>query len=601
MSKEKLKYSEDDIRVLGDIAVIRLNPGMFIDNIETPTHLVTEMLDNSLDEVMSGNASIVAVNIDTKNRIYSVIDNGRGMPFEKDIPITISSKLFSGAKFQDEKNAYGICVGLHGCGLVAVNALSTKYKIEIYRNKSHAIFEFEDTKLKSKKIEDFTGDPPFSTKIQITPDASIFESPDLNIDSIRRRLSTASAEIANGNIFILNVDNVREVFKLTIDQNFKMHCFTTEETHTNIIRLDTSEGKEEFNLLFSYSLDGSTVAKNMSSVNLLPVEAGGTHLNLFYDIMRKFFLAKAKKLNFNFTLNDCLVGLRSYLMLRLIKPSFSGQTKYKLNNKKEDLERFALKLYAKLEAYYSANPNELTFLLTKFQEYRNSIVSKKLTTTSEKRASNKLTKLRDCTSRSGELFIVEGDSAASGLIDARDPKVHAILPLSGKILNIANKKDILNNKIIKEIIWSLGTGIGENFNIENLRYDKIICAADSDPDGGHIASLISMAIAVLTPGIITQGKFYIAYSPLFAINERNVFIPLWTEQELKTAREENRKVSRFKGLGEMTPSQLRKSFLDKDIRKLVQVKPSKDMDKLIKIFTDADMKRKLLNGELNFG
>jgi DNA gyrase/topoisomerase IV subunit B len=599
MTSKKLKYSEDDIRVLGDIAVIQINPGMFVDN-ETPTHLIEEMFDNSLDEVMSGNAQVIAMNIDTKNNIYSVIDNGRGIPFEKDVPITISTKLFSGAKFKDNKKAYQISCGLHGCGLVAVNALSKIYKIEIYRNKSYACFEFEDSKLKKKRIDKFTDEPPFSTKIQIIPNEKYFEHQQVNIERLRKRLSTASAEIGNGNVFILNVDDKREVFKLNIEDNFKLHCFNGDQNVTKIIRVDTNDGDEQFNALFAYSFEGSTVAKNISSVNLLPVEQGGTHVNLFYDILRSFFSVKAKKLNYHFNPNDSLVGLRSYLILRLIEPSFYGQTKAKLNNKRSDLERFISKLENKLESYFSSNPDELTFLLSKFQEYRNNIVSKKLTSTSEKRASTKLTKLRDCTSRNGELFIVEGDSAASGLIDARDPKVHAILPLSGKILNIANKKDILKNKIIQDLVWCLGTGINENFNPDNLRYEKIICAADSDPDGGHIASLISMVIAILAPGIIDAGNFYLAYSPLFAINEKNVFIPLWTEDELKKARDEKRKITRFKGLGEMTPSQLRKCFLDKTTRRIVQIKASDNMENLIKLFSDADMKRRLLNGELSF-
>ena len=595
MTNKKLKYSEKDIKGLGDIEVIRTNPGMFINNSDTPTHLVEEVLDNSLDECDGGNASIIAVNIDTINKIYTVIDNGRGIPIGNDTPVYISTKLYTGAKFRGSKTAYEISCGLHGCGLVAVNALSEFYKIEIYRDKQHAIFEFENAKLKRKKIEEFNGEPPFSTKIQIKPDKTIFESVDINIDKIRRRLTTASAEIGNGNIFILNVDGKKEIFKFSLVDNFKMHCFEKDEDHTEIIDLNVVEGKETIKLLMCYSLSSSPTPKTLSSVNLLPVEDGGTHINLLYDVLRDFFSSKAKKINYIFNSNDCLVGLRCYIIVRLLEPEFGGQAKFKLINKRADLDKFAPKLSSELSKYFDSNNEYLFNLLKRFKEYRDNIVSKSLTKSTTKRTSTKLTRLRDCSSPNGELFIVEGDSAAGGLINMRSPAFHAILPLKGKIPNVVNKKDILKSVIVQDLMHSLGTGINGNFNINNLRYSKIIAAKDSDPDGGHIAALVAMIISVLTPGIIESGKFYLVNTPLFAINENKVFIPLWTKEELDKAREDKRHITRFKGLGEMTPFQLKECILNKDKRKLVKVEKSSNLQTLIKLFSDSEMKRKLLD------
>lgn len=594
MTKE---YTSKDVSVLAEVDHIRLNPGMYIGTTENPVHLIEEALDNALDECLAGYASVIAIDINTKENIFTVIDNGRGIPIEDEIPVTISTKLFSGAKFQDRKTAYEISSGLHGVGLVAVNALSEFYKVEIYRDNQYAIYEFKNTKLKRAKVEKFTNDAPFSTKIQFKPSKKYFETLDPDIDRIRKRLRVASAEIAK-KIFVLNVDDKKEQFELNLEKFFSEDCVGKEETKS-IINLNSFQKPESFNALMTYASEGSASPRIISSVNLLPVDSGGTHVNYFFEILRDFFVSRMKRGDYRFQPQDSLFRLRAYLSLNLREPKFTGQTKDRLINRKTDLDKLVKQLKIEVNNYFDKNPDYLDELLQSFTDYRKKLDAKKLTSTSVngKRAATKYTKLRDCTSRDGELFIVEGDSAAGGLIQCRDPRTIAILPLKGKIPNISNAKDILKNKEVGELIQALGTGVSPHFDLTRLRYDKIICATDADPDGGHIACLLTMVLAILVPDIIKQGKYYIAQTPLFAINEKKSFIPLWTNKEIKDAVEKKRNVSRFKGLGELTPNQLKSCMLDEKMRKLIPVTYTKDIDEMVKLFSDSSKKRNLLDRE----
>jgi DNA gyrase subunit B len=590
------EYSSKDVRVLKEIEHIQLNPGMYVGETHTPTHLIEEALDNALDEALAGYAKIIAVVINTKNNVYSVLDSGRGIPISDKTPITISCKLFSGAKFQDKKSAYEISSGLHGVGLVAVNALSSYYKIEIYRNKQHAFYEFEKAQLKISKIRKYEDQIPFSTKIEFIPDKKYFETLLPDLDRIRKRLTTASAEMPNEISFILSIDGKQEVFKLDKKTHFAKSCLLSTN-NIKLTNLSSLKGPEKFDILFSYESEGPATPKIISSVNLLPVESGGTHVNSFFDLLKEFFMAKGKKHDFKFQPNDVLYRLRAYLMLSLVEPKFSSQTKDKLTNRKTDFDKFLKDFKIQLEDFAQNNEPKLFEYLERFQEYRRKIDAKRLQVngTGGRRASTKFTKLRDCTSRLGELYIVEGESAGGSIIQSRNPRIHAILPLKGKsIPNITVKKDILQNNEVGELILAMGTGVGPQFDLSKLRYDKIICATDADSDGSHIACLVSMVIAILVPEIVQTGKYYIAQTPLFAINEGKTFIPLWNESELEKARTENRKIQRYKGLGEMNPSQLKVCLLDEKTRNLMQISYSENIDELVKLFSSAEEKRKLV-------
>jgi len=594
-----MTYKSSDIQVLDEVTHIRTNPGMYIGSTSNPIHLIEEVFDNSLDECLGGHASIVAINIDTKKNLYSVIDNGRGIPIDEDTAVTISSKLFSGAKFAGSKTAYAICSGLHGVGLVALNALCKFYQIEIYRGNRYALYTFKNQELKTKEIVDCQGNKPFSTKISFIPDNKIFESLVPDLARLRKRILVASAELPQAK-FVLVIDGKKEVINISPDDFFKTHCQSDGDTElTSIIEVDAEIKPEKFRVKFTYATIGATTPRVVSSINILPVDQGGTHVTLFTNIIKTIFITKAKKMGIHFLPQDSLCGLRAYLSLELKTPEFSGQTKDKLINRKSYLDKLATQLEKQIEGYFARCPDKLEAILRHCESYRRKLDAKKIKSrTSSKRGSTKFTKLRDCKSNKGILFITEGASAEGSFVDCRDSRIHAIFPLRGKIPSVANAKDILKNKEIGELIGALGTGVGPHFDIKTLRYDKIICATDADPDGGHIFCLLTIALAMLVPEIIKQGHYYLAQTPLYAISDgKKTFQPIWTEEELKKARESRKSIQRYKGLGELSPWQLKICALDPDTRRWIQVEYSKNMDFMMKLFSDVSTKRKLLEGK----
>jgi len=594
-------YSAKDVRVLDEVEHIRLNPGMYIGETSNPVHLVEEALDNALDEALAGYAKIVAVIINTKLNTVSVLDDGRGIPLEDNTPVTISSKLFSGAKFQDKKSAYQISSGLHGVGLVAVNALSSEYIVEVYRNNQHAIFRFEDSKLKLSKIDPHKGDKPFSTKIMFKPNKKFFESVKPDLKRLRRRLTTASAEMPDDTSFVLNIDEKQEIFNLSVEEHFLESTITSPTDNISLTKLISEKKPEKFEVLFTYEPVGAVGYKVLSSVNLLPVDNGGNHVGWFCDMLRDFFMVKAKKHGMTFQASDMLFRLRAYLILSLMEPKFAGQTKDRLINPKTDFKRFEPEFKRQLETFATEQEQTLIDYLERFQEYRRKLDANKLKSngTGGRRASTQFTKLRDCTGRTGgELYIVEGESAGGSIIQSRDPRIHAILPLKGKsIPNITTKKNILDNKEVGELVKAIGTGIDPQFDMSKMRYDKIICATDADHDGNHIACLVTMVIGILLPEIIRAGRYYIAQTPLFAINEKKIFIPLWDEKMLNAARDKGRSITRFKGLGELSPPQLKICLLDPGTRNHNVISYTENINELVKLFSSAQEKRKLVVGE----
>jgi len=364
------------------------------------------------------------------------------------------------------------------------------------------------------------------------------------------------------------------------------------------LSFNSRNGSEKFNIIMTYSGKGNVTPIISSSVNLLPCTSGGTHVNLFNEILRDIFTIKAKKLGYNFQPNDCLTGLRSYLMLSLREVHFSAQIKDKLTNKKPYFEKLTTQLKSQIEAYFNSNQEVLETLLEFFQAYRQRLDYKKLKVSNNgKRAFTKFTKLRDCTSNMGELFVCEGDSAGGGLISCRDPKRHAVFPLKGKIPNAASTSDILKHKEINELIQALGTGVGDAFDLSRLRYEKVIIVTDADPDGDHIAALLMLSLSQIIPEVIKNGHLYYAPTPLRAIVESKSFIPLWTKEEVEKARNENRKTQFFKGLGELNPNQLATFTTNEKTRNLIQVEYSSDINSIIELFTSVECKRNLLLGE----
>jgi DNA gyrase subunit B len=606
MSKKKIKkYDSNMIRTPGDIELVRINTSFYIGSTETATHLIDEVLDNALDEVLESSADEIILELDTKNHIYSISDNGRGIPISNNTPFTIATKLHSGAKFQDKKEAYKICSGMHGVGLVAVNALSNFMNIEIYRNNQYAIFQFENGNLKDKKL--IIKKKPknsYSTKITFQPNKEYFESQELDLKRIKRRIKLVSAELSSIVNILLKIDNEEFQFQQTKMERYFEECGNGkgEKDFINYFKVNSNVKEEEFNFIMGYMNNGNIMPKIISSINLLPVDDGGTHVNWIFAIIKEYLTNKAKKYKMVFQPNDVLNRLRIYLSLKLEEPKYSGQTKYKLATQKKYFEKFKKDIEKQLNQYFSKNEKILIEILQSFHDYRHIMNSKRFqlnTNGKKKRGSVIYTKLRDCKSKNGELYITEGESAGGCLINARNPLKHAVFPMKGKPINLfTTKRNVMENKEMAELINAFGTGIEPDFNLSNLRYNKIIIASDADPAGNHITDLLIMNIAKLTPQLIRSGKIYVAETPLYAINENKTFIPLWTDEEYEEARKNNKKITRFKGLGEFNSWQLRICLLNDNTRRLIQLKYSTEMNSLENLFSaNPDEKRKLLNDD----
>lgn len=595
------KYTVNNIYEMEQIEQLRQNTGMFIGSTENPTRLVEELLDNALDEVQSGHCKILGVFIDTKEHIYKVLDAGRGFPFdekmtlEEDRPILTATRLFTSGKFKkgDDDSAYKIAAGLHGIGNVAVYALSEFMEIEIYRDNKHALYKFDSHSTKepyNRIVEPYKGERPFSTKVTFKPHKNYFNILDVDLKTIEERLRIAVANYPELKI-VFRVDEKDLIIKGS-EQDLILDYLTKNDRW---IEFNNTKGPESCYLKICWDDEPPVAPKVLSCVNLIRVHSG-VHINKLNNILKNVFEALSKKYNYDFKPEDCLSYLRVYLNLKIIKTSFEAQVKVKLESKSDLSVMDGLE--SALKKHFEQNPEYRDELLTKFQDYRRSLQTKGVKKTkSGKRSTTKFTKLADCTGKLGELIIGEGDSAVGGLIQVRNEKKHAILPLRGVIANAVTKKDLLNSEEIKDIVDAIGTGINGECNIEHLRYSKIILAADADPAGKFITALLIVLFAKLTPAIIKAGKLYICETPLFTTRINRKLVPLWTDEQRKDAQDKKLPIHRHKGLGEFLPKDLKVFILEEEFRKLHQVTWSENVDHIFKLMSSSSEKRKLADGE----
>jgi len=613
--KDPNVYDGSSIQVLDQIEHIRLRPDNYIGDTSLATHLLIEGIDNSMDEIINGFGTKMGVFIDDKNHSYTVIDNGRGIPIDMingiDVPVILSTTLFSGGKFN--KDSYKVSAGLNGIGLVAVNALSTKMEIEINRVQENrfgkklmnALYVFENTKLIKQEYKELDNkDVPFSTRITFTPNKDIFESCCVDIDYVVQRLSIGS--IFTGKEMLLNHNGQAYLIKQDLKTYF-IDQFTKAPLFDPII-IHHKVQNQQIDMIFAYESSDDPY-KIHSSVNLLPVQRG-THINALMNTFLDVFSPWVKE--DMFLKNDCLVGLRVYFNVYLEKTAFSSQTKNELTVRKNAVDPIINDNLKNLILQEIQKRNLLDMLIAKFENYRLSLKAKTVKKDLDHKQGlrgklNKDSKLKDCRNPSvdgTELIIIEGDSAGGTCIQARDPEFHAILPLKGKIMNVATKKDIdmiLKNKEIQDIIRCLGIGYKSKttkVDINNIRYGKIILCPDPDADGSHICSLLMLMFMLMAPEVIEYGHLYVADMPLYGFQKGKEFYPIWSLQELDEMQKKypSGKATRFKGLGEMEASQLRPCLLDSKTRRLYQVKSVEQVDKdyLVSLFIDARVKRELI-------
>ena len=614
----KKKYTSSDIEVLKGIEPVQKRPGMYTDT-SNPNHLVQELIDNSVDEAISGFCNSILITLDKDDSI-TVEDDGRGMPVDKHPEHKVSgvevimTNLHSGAKFSNKN--YKFSGGLHGVGVSIVNALAAMLEISVYRldSKKEYRMSFLNGSIKKKLGEHVKSkNKKQGTIIKFIPNEKYFDTIDIDIKSLLSLIKAKSI--------------LQPELKLTLDDkkygsgiNAFYHKGTLREyiisqfnKDTNILPNETYSNSidcGDFSMDWSCAwVDSDFDNIQESYVNLIPTSQGGTHVNAFrnaiIDSIRNYCTEKKLITKQIKILPDDVWRHITYIVsLKMMNPQFAGQTKNKLQSNNISSE-LTSKIKDNFDIWLNKNPQKAE------QIAKHVIANAELRLDSESHKPKLSTtknlllpsRLADCTlndSRVTELFIVEGDSAGGSAKQARDKSFQAILPLRGKILNTweINHTKILDSKEVKDISLSIGVQPGSD-DLSNLRYGKICILADADSDGLHIATLLTALFLKHFKPLIKNNHIYISKPPLFRIDYKRDTHYVLDEKEKKKlftklkVTEDDVSVTRFKGLGEMNPSQLRETTLQINTRKLALLKLSSDT---------ADMKlMNMLLGKKNSG
>jgi DNA gyrase subunit B len=584
-------YGANKITVLEGLEAVRKRPGMYIGDtsIKGLHHLVYEIVDNSIDEALAGYCKNITVIIHNDGSV-SVFDDGRGIPVDRHEQLGIPAvqvaltKLHAGGKF--DKSSYKVSGGLHGVGLSVVNALSKKLEVNIKRDGGSYYQEYSDgkpiTELKKIDSSEETG-----TMVRFRPSAEIFTDLDFHYDILAKRLREL-AYLNKGIKINLIDERVEKQDSFKFDGGIKEFVEFVDKNKSPLHKCIYFEDEQEDVMVeISFVYNSGYQSNIFSYVNNITTLEGGTHLLGFQTSLTRIlnnYLEKIKtKTDVKFKSEDVKEGLTAVISVKVPEPQFEGQTKTKLGNK--EVYSIVFNVVKKhLEIYFEENNDVIKTIVEK------SIDAARAREAARKareliRRKNVLEgaglpgKLADCSNRDPkecELYIVEGDSAGGSGKQGRDRKTQAILPLRGKILNVEKSRlhKIMENKEIRAMITALGTGIGDMFSLEKLRYHKIIIMTDADVDGSHIMTLLLTFFYRYMKDLIEHGHIYIAMPPLYQIKKGKVAEYAYNDRDKNILIEQLGQpvnIQRYKGLGEMNPHQLWETTMNPENRKLKQI------------------------------
>ena len=602
-------YGAEQIQVLEGLEAVRKRPGMYIGTTDVAGlhHLIWEVVDNAIDEAMAGHCRNIVVTIHEDGSL-SVLDDGRGIPVDKHKKTkksaleTVLTVLHAGGKFGG--GGYKVSGGLHGVGVSVVNALSVKLGVEVYRDGKRYVQEYNRGVAKSEVKEDGKADNT-GTMIRFWPDPKVFETIDFDFQTVANRIRQQAYLTKGTNISVIDErDNRDQKYRFYFEGGIKSyvrHLNKGKDGLGDVIYMDkeADEGLIEIALQYTNAYQEHI----FTFANTIHTAEGGMHLTGFKSALTRVVNNYARKNGFlkekdsNLTSEDVREGLTTVISVKLADPQFEGQTKGKLGN--PEIRTAVETVFGEfLQEYLEENPNDAKEIFAKCHLAARARLAARAArdTVIRKGALEGLTlpgKLADCSSKDpaeSELFIVEGDSAGGSAKQGRSREFQAILPLRGKILNVehARMDRILGNNEIKSLIIALGVGIGELFDLSKLRYGRTVIMTDADVDGAHIRTLLLTLFYRYFLPLIEEGHLYIAQPPLYKLSQGKRLEYVYSDEEkeklMKTFDDKIKiNIQRYKGLGEMNPTQLWETTMNPETRQMLRVSVG-DAERADKVF-----------------